>query len=147
MPRIGEETRGKVIELARSGLARNEVARQAGIGQASVSRICAEAGVTFARTQTRQATEAKRVDLHAARVQRAGDLLDDLQSARGWLTVAEDARELRDAAQAIKSLAEAHARLVLVPNSQADVEEQKSMLGDLFHGLRLVRDQMDQEAS
>jgi hypothetical protein len=127
------------LELARAGTPRNEIARQVGVGAGSVSRICSAAGVSFERAGTESATRARRVDLAARRMALSGDLLDDVDAARRWLAGAADARELRDAANAIHSLAGAHARLATVPPDHGEeLDHSRSLLGALLVGLQVA---------
>jgi hypothetical protein len=144
---INPATRTEVVELARGGKARNDIARQVGIGAASVTRICAAAGVSFDRAAVVQATVAKQADQAARRTRLAGILLDDLEGARSWLTQAEDSRALRDAASAIRSLADAHAKLATVATSDDDkVDHAKSLLGSLMISLQAAHGTGDDPA-
>jgi hypothetical protein len=128
-----------VIDLAKAGRPRNDIARELGIGAGTVSRICSAAGVSFERLMTKSATVAKQADQAARRASLAGSLLDDLEGARRWLAEAEDSRGLRDAANAIQSLASAHARLATVPASADDkADHARSLLGQIAIGLQLV---------
>ncbi|WP_406360339.1 helix-turn-helix domain-containing protein [Streptomyces sp. NBC_00715] len=129
---IPEETRAEVLRLAREGVARNEIARQTGVSTASVSRICQGEEGLFDRSRTAAATQARVVDLKAARINTASGLLGDVEVARGWLHTAEDARALSDAAKAVHYLASSHVRLATVDkHPDSNVEAAKSMLGRL----------------
>lgn len=64
-PRIPDKTREEVIRLHATGLSCNAIARETGISPTSVSNICKENGLSFGRTQTKRATEAKQADLAA----------------------------------------------------------------------------------
>lgn len=84
-PPLEESTRERVRELARGGMSRNAVAREVGVSARTVSRICAESmpRITFDRTQTAAATEARVIDLKVERARlaqrvlyKAQDLLD-----------------------------------------------------------------------
>jgi transposase-like protein len=133
---IDDATRDRVLALARSGRSRNAIAREVGCGTSTVSRICRAGGVSFVATArtTRAATEVRQADQAARRTELAGGILGDISVARTWLAQAEDARELRDTAQAIRSLADAHARLAMVPgDSTAELDGARSMLVTL-HG-------------
>jgi len=77
--------RKQILKLHADGLSRNEISRQAKVSPSSVSKICNEAGATFDRTKTKDASEAKRVDLADARMtlahrmdKAANDMLDML---------------------------------------------------------------------
>lgn len=84
---VDSKTKAKVRRLARSGMSRNAIAREVGIGTSTVSRICATAQppITFAREHVKAATEAKVLDAKARRAQLADDLLGDVTKLRGML--------------------------------------------------------------
>ncbi|MEU9183357.1 helix-turn-helix domain-containing protein [Streptomyces sp. NPDC048484] len=129
---IPDEVRGEVLRLAREGMARNEIARLTGVSTASVSRICQGEEGLFDRSRTAAATQARVIDLKAARLSAATGLLGDVEVARGWLHTAEDARALSDAAKAVHYLAASHVRLATVDrHGDADTDAAKSMLGRL----------------
>lgn len=143
---IPEETRAEVLRLAREGVARNEIARQTGISTASVSRICQGEPALFDRSRTAAATQARAVDLKAARISLASGLLTDVEVARGWLHTAEDARALSDAAKAVHYLTGSHVRLVSVDrHGDADVDAAKSMLGKLALAIGVAVSEGDSE--
>ncbi|MCT9078778.1 helix-turn-helix domain-containing protein [Streptomyces fulvoviolaceus] len=143
---IPEETRAEVLRLAREGVARNEIARQTGISTASVSRICQGEPDLFDRSRTAAATQARAVDLKAARISLASGLLTDVEVARGWLHTAEDARALSDAAKAVHYLTGSHVRLVSVDrHGDADVDAAKSMLGKLALAIGVMASEGDPE--
>ncbi len=60
---ISDKQRQRILELHGEGLGRNDIARQAGVGAATVSKVVAEAGLTFDRAATRAATAARQDDL------------------------------------------------------------------------------------
>ncbi len=72
---ISEDQKARVLALHAEGLARNEIARRVGISAGSVTNICRDAGVTFDRSETKQATEARQVDLAAGRIRLAEKML------------------------------------------------------------------------
>lgn len=75
----------RVRELHAQGLSRNEIARQLRRSGKTISEIAAKLGLTFERTRTRAATEAKRDDARAKRAALALDLLDDAARLRQQL--------------------------------------------------------------
>lgn len=72
---ISEDQKTQVLALHAQGLARNEIARRVGISAGSVTNICRDAGLTFDRSETKQATEARQVDLAAGRIRLAEKML------------------------------------------------------------------------
>ncbi|MGV9281636.1 hypothetical protein [Streptomyces sp. NPDC003730] len=129
------DPRTQVLDLARAGHGRNEVARRTGIPPTTVTRIAAEAGVTFDRTATAQATEARVIDAKARRVLVGGQLLEDIDQARAQLHAATDAKDVFFAAKAIDALASAHVRIAGVDGPPDESAEAKSLLGALHDAL------------
>lgn len=72
---ISEDQKTHVLALHAQGIARNEIARRVGISAGSVTNICRDAGLTFDRSETKQATEARAVDLAAGRIRLAEKML------------------------------------------------------------------------
>ncbi|CAN7518253.1 hypothetical protein LJR042_003540 [Microbacterium maritypicum] len=72
---ISEDQKAQVLALHAAGHARNEIARRVGISAGSVTNICRAADRAFDRSETKQATEARRVDLAAGRVRLAEKML------------------------------------------------------------------------
>lgn len=57
----------RVRELRAKGMGRNEIAREMGIGPATASKLARLAGITFDRSATQVAVEARQVDNRARR--------------------------------------------------------------------------------
>jgi hypothetical protein len=69
MPKpLTDAKRAEILRLHGQGLSRNEIVRRSGVSAGSVTKICKEAGAAFDRSQTKDATEAKKVDLAEARM-------------------------------------------------------------------------------
>lgn len=75
MAKITPEQRDQVLALHAEGHARNEIARRVGISAGSVTNICRSAARSFDRSETKQATQARQVDLAAGRVRLAEKML------------------------------------------------------------------------
>jgi len=76
---VAPAVKAKVRKLAREGMSRNAIARQVGVSNYSVTKICATASppITFDRKATAAATEAVLVDLKSMRATIARGLLTD----------------------------------------------------------------------
>lgn len=72
---LSEDQKAQVLALHAEGIARNEIARRLGISAGSVTNICRHAGLTFDRSETKQANEARQVDLAAGRLRLAEKML------------------------------------------------------------------------
>lgn len=79
---ITVDQRDQAIALCRAGEGRNAIAKQVGISGASVTKIIAEAGLTFDREATAVAVKARKVVLQDKRQQIMSDLLDDAARLR-----------------------------------------------------------------
>lgn len=135
---LTDEQREAVLAAARTGATRNEVARRTGVSAASVTRICKTAGVTFDRTRTAVAVQARVLDMKQARTALAVGLLDDIATGRQLLHSAEDSREFFDYARSVSVLANAHVRIVAVDHTDDNgAEEARSLLGNLMVALRV----------
>lgn len=86
---IDAKTRARVRKLARDGKSQGFIARECGIAQSSVKRICdaAKPPITFNRAKTAAAVEAHTLDLKLARaklseqaIERVGKLFDLLDA-------------------------------------------------------------------
>ncbi|WP_300269052.1 hypothetical protein [Microbacterium sp.] len=75
MPTITDEQREHVLALHAEGHPRNEIARRVGISAGSVTNICRAADRSFDRSETKQATEARQIDLAAGRTRLAEKML------------------------------------------------------------------------
>jgi len=75
MATITDDQRQQVLALHAEGHPRNEIARKVGISAGSVTNICRAHARTFDRSGTKQATEARQVDLAAGRVRLAEKML------------------------------------------------------------------------
>jgi hypothetical protein len=60
---VDDLTRAKIQQTARDGKSRNAVAREFSVAGETVTRICAEVGITFDRTQTEAAVRAHSIDV------------------------------------------------------------------------------------
>lgn len=144
--------RQQVIELHVRGQTRNGIARTLNISQGAVTRICEQAGLTFDRSQTRKATEARAADDRQQRGFLASETLFAATRVQAALLAKVNAGEgsVRDLAIAFGVLLDKHQQLVAQDSDQG-VEEAKSMLGDLYESLcgawRLMKDEESQEGS
>lgn len=75
MAKITDDQRAEVLKLHAQGHARNEISRRVGISAGSVTNICRASDRTFDRSETKQATEARKVDLAAGRTRLAEKML------------------------------------------------------------------------
>lgn len=164
MPRhnrpVTEEDHRRVRELHAQGLTRNAIGETIGRSGRTVSRIAAELGLTFDRSRTAAATEAKKADAAERRAALQLDALAGAQKLIGQMfaeskiynfggkendynerTVPEPPfRDKRDIATAISQLTATALKLAEYDKATG-AEDEKSMLGDLFDQLRAARDQ------
>lgn len=72
---ISDAQRQQVLTLHAEGHPRNEIARLVGISAGSVTNICRAHDRSFDRSETKQATAARSVDLAAGRIRLAEKML------------------------------------------------------------------------
>jgi ParB-like chromosome segregation protein Spo0J len=82
---INDDDREQVRRLHAEGLGRNDIARAIGRSPSTVSKIAAALGLTFDRTATAVATEARKADARAMRAEIAIGLLEDVVRLRAQL--------------------------------------------------------------
>lgn len=82
---VSDAQHEQVLELARQGVGRNAIARETGLGAATVTRIVREAGLSFDRSGTATAVQARKIDLAEKRSQLELDYLRDAQRLRRLL--------------------------------------------------------------
>lgn len=111
-PPVTEATRGRIVALAQAGRSRNSIARELDVSGATVTDVCARAGLTFDRGATEAATRAARADAQARRNALIPALLDDVELARAHLRDVATPADLHDCARAVSQLCLAHVRLV-----------------------------------
>jgi hypothetical protein len=148
-PPLTAKQRATILKLHADGLGRNQIARTTGLGAATVTKVIHEAGLSFDRTATKAAVEARRIDLADARTRlterlytRATSILDRLEAdtytAVMRASFGEEkpqtlqfvpARDERDLAAALGVLATQAARLEQVGNPAG--EKVKGLLGEI----------------
>lgn len=152
----------RVRELHGQGLSRNEIGRTIGRSGRTVSRIADQLDLSFDRTATRAATEAKKDDARAKRAALANALLDDAERLRQQLwqpahyvdhggkefdrvdwTLSEPT--FADKQKIMQSVGVAIDRAIKLDDYDADpgVDAAKSMLGALAAGLGAAYDQLN----
>lgn len=126
-----EATDALLLELlADLRLSRNEIARRAGVGMATVSRHAAKVGRTFDRSQTAAGAEAKLTDARARRAELMGLLIED----------AHRERAMRDEL-ASRAIDPARARASLSQSIGATVRSAVDLENAEFQRLRLEADE------
>lgn len=160
---VEPQKRAEVIALFAEGLSRNAIARRAGVAGATVSKICADEGLAFDRSQTALAVRAHQLDLAQERMQlarkiavRADELLEDMDAP--MMVQNFGGRENTYTEQLIDSpTVEARQRMMtavgigfdkitrIVKRSTDGVDQARGVLDDLAEGFRLAADQMRTE--
>lgn len=125
MARISDQQREQVIQLHGEGKKRNEIARETGISPGSVTNICKAAGLTFDRSMTKKATEARQIDMAELRSELTTSTLRVADKLRARIEKAIDDNELdmtpKDAATVFGIFADKHALLTkLTPEAEGN---------------------------
>ncbi|WP_433465717.1 helix-turn-helix domain-containing protein [Spirillospora sp. CA-128828] len=155
------EERDRIAQLHAEGKTRNDIARELGRSQSTITKVARELGLTFDRTATAAATKAKQLDAKARRAQLKLDLLDDAERLRLRLweptTVVlstpkgpaevrlplPPARDARDIMGAVQAAVRSHVDLDRLDVSDG-ADNAKSMLGQLGEALQIAADQLGQ---
>lgn len=145
-----------MIELAQSGVSRNQIGKRLGRSADTVGRICAEAGIEFDRSKTAVAVAAKQMDNAAKRALLQAKLLDDALAIREALwrpatvfnfggrdnTYAEHTLERPDfngqnaIMRTVSVAVNSAAKLAEQDRTAGDPTAAVSLLGDLVDGMR-----------
>lgn len=132
---LTDADRRRVAKLHAKGLNRNAIAREIGRAQSTVSKIARELGLSFDRSRTTAATQARQVDAKHRRAELADLALDDAHEMRrrALALPPDDGRNARDFAQAYGVFIDRHIRLAEM-DADNGTEHAKSMLGALADG-------------
>lgn len=138
MPRVTEHQRQQVRDLHAKGLPRNEIARQVGISNDSVSKICRAAGLGFDRAGTEAATKAKQVDTKKVRALLAADSITTARRALDRINIMLDDDEaefaIRDLGTVVGILADKHMALERMDSSEKDLPAVDKWLAYMMGG-------------
>ncbi|MCO1575015.1 hypothetical protein M8C13_04480 [Crossiella sp. SN42] len=158
---LTDADRERVRELHAEGLGRNEIAKQAGLSAATVTKLAKELELSFDRSATEVAVAARVVDAKAKRAELMNNLLDDAARLRAQLwerahvysfggkdnTFAEahvpqpSFRDQRDIMGSVSTALTASLRLA-EHDSDPGVDASKSMLGALAGELSRLAEQL-----
>ena len=83
---ITDNQRQQIIDLHSQGLSRNDIARQTGVSAGSVTNVCKQNDLSFDRSKSEKATEARRVDDKVMRTLIASDALSVVHKVSEILT-------------------------------------------------------------
>lgn len=160
-PPVTQDDYDAVRRLHAQGMGRNEIARQIGRGQRTVSVLAEEMGLVFDCTWTEEATRHRKAQLEEKRTILAEALTDDALrlSAQVWepatvfnfggkensyneREVPEPPAADKRALMAAASTAAAQSLRLVPPTVDSGADDARSMLGKLFTGLgEVLRDQ------
>lgn len=82
---LTDAERQEIVQLIEQGLARNEIARQTGRSLGTITNVANEHGLTFDRSATKTACEARVVDLAKRRADLMAALVEDAHKLRRQL--------------------------------------------------------------
>lgn len=156
--------RARVRDLHTQGLSRNAIARELGRPWSTITKIAVDEGLSFDRTATAKAVEARQVDMAAQRAQLAQDLLDDAQRLRerAWtrykvVVAGRDgadivdlelppAQDVRAFYGAIGAAVNGHKTATALDANSNGVDGARSMLGKLSQALDAAAATFDADA-
>lgn len=162
---VTDDERAEIRRLHAAGVGRNEIARRIGRGSRTVSEYCQKHGLTFDRTKTAAATEAKMIDAKARRAAIAARLYGLAEADLAYLEGAEKyelievssgqavqytpkrlpAQDRRALVQSVNTALASAARLEALDTNNG-VDDAKSMLGQLASGLTAAYNAMNEGA-
>ncbi|MDX3069345.1 helix-turn-helix domain-containing protein [Streptomyces sp. ND04-05B] len=161
---VTDEDRAEIVRLHAQGLGRNEIARRTGRAQRTVSVICAEEGLVFDVTMTEDATRHRMAQLAEKRAILAEAYVDDALrlSEQVWQptvvfnfggkdntyndkVLPEPPAHDKKALMAASVAAAEQSRRLAPPADDAGAEAAKSVLGQLWAGLKSAYDQGREE--
>lgn len=163
---ITQAERDKIVALHAAGHTRNDIAKQTGRAAGSITKIVTDLGLSFDRSATKAATEAKVADGRARRAALMLDLLADAARLRAQLfapcvvhafggkenTYAEHElneptfADKRNIVQAVSTAISTSLRLDQ-HDADSGADDAKSMLGALAEGLKAAYDELQQQGS
>jgi transposase-like protein len=82
---LTDDERERIADAIRSGKARNEIAREFGRSPSTITAIAVENDLSFDRSATKEATEARKADVDARMLALMEDLLGDAERMRTQL--------------------------------------------------------------
>lgn len=129
---LNPQTHKLILELARKGTGRNQIAKQLGISTQTVSKHVASAGITFERSASEQANKAWQIEAKTRRTVLGQEMLGDLEQARVRLAQVETARDFQLTAQGIDALTRSYVNLVKLEPTPNGLEEAREGLGGLL---------------
>ncbi|UJV43818.1 helix-turn-helix domain-containing protein [Streptomyces sp. AMCC400023] len=160
MRTVSDDERAEIVRLHAQGLGRNEIARQVGRAQRTVSLICAEEGLVFDTSMTEDATRARVAQLAALRADTAVDLhLDAMKlTQQMWepavvfnfggkdntyrdKAVDEPPALDKKALMTAAGIALEKSLKLVPPADEGGADDARSMLGQLMVGLKAAYDQ------
>lgn len=161
---VTEDDYAAVRRLHSEGLGRNEIARQIGRAQRTVSVLAAEMGLTFDVTMTEDATRARVAQLAALRAELAVDLTHDAMRLTGQMwepgvvynfggkdntyaerTVAEPPAGDKRALMGAAGMALDRSLRLVPPANDPGTDAARSMLTSLADGIRRLADTQEDD--
>lgn len=133
-PPVDEATRRAVLARHGAGAGRNAIARELGLGGATVSGIVTAAGLTFDRAATRAATSAAKADAAATRTEESSAALDMVRHCRRLSVATSEPGDLAAVARAARDWSTVHERLARIDEARdhtAVDDWLRSLLGDV----------------
>jgi hypothetical protein len=140
---LTDAQRLRIMDMVRAGRGRNEIAREIGVSGGTISRVASKAGLTFDRTETRRATDARSADAKARRTVLSLAMLGDLEDARLRLAEMVGARDFQLTAQGIDLLARAYVNLHKLEPDDNGLGEAKGMVASMLLAIRTSVDGID----
>lgn len=139
---LSDEKRQLILDLAKAGRGRNEIAKTVGCSGRTVSNIVKDAGMSFDRQDAIVATQARAADAKKRRIDLGADLLGDLEEARIRVGQTITAREFQQIAQGMDALMRAYVNLLKYEPDQDQMEVARGLLAGFFAAVQTTAEPM-----
>jgi hypothetical protein len=140
------EQREQIVDLAKLGRGRNEIARTVGCSPTTVTKVAKANKVNFDGSITATATSARAADAKARRTALGLDMLGDLEGARLRLEYAGTARDFQLTAQGIDALSRAYANLLKLDPGDGGMTEARGLMAGFFAAVGRASDPLPADA-
>jgi len=141
------EQREQIVDLAKLGRGRNEIARTVGCSPTTVTKVAKAHKVTFDGSITATATSARAADAKARRTALGLDMLGDLEDARLRLEHAGTARDFQLTAQGIDALSRAYTNLLKLDPGDGGLSEARGLMAGFFAAVSTAAEPMPEEGA
>ncbi|MGP7814341.1 helix-turn-helix domain-containing protein [Glutamicibacter soli] len=126
----------EIVQLASSGMTRNEIAKKVGCAPATVSRWANRAGIEFDRSATQSAVAARQMDLKALRSEAALRTIRRVIQLDDMFYGITDIKDLRELAATVRDTSISHFNISRLDMEDDSLVEVKGQFRDFMSDIR-----------